>query len=691
MLRPVLVTMAAVLVLAPLAARAWWSDDGLVQVTPALPRAGDELRIESTFGHEGSAGESNVIVAVEGPVHARDRFGVPRKAEAAFVQTTAGNRTDQVRCMVLSGGLDLVRAEYVSPSHDATTQERAWAPVLSSLLPGHASRVEKAPLAAFWTGMCPAKSGLDGRTVSEGEIVDAESVGITEWTKVDGAPAIRSSFHGRPALDLPFDVEYDDVAVAMVARIVFTIADGLPGFAVVRSEGTIVRPPECGGSACDVPVLDWVSEIVGFQPGSGEPIAPVTGTRLPPVTPLAPLDEFDPLTLDDRAFGFPYPFAEALGAALADPAMTLRGFLADHPDAVLAIAEYDRRATAHDADLFDTDGQWVIAYSGGGASHAVVTARSVVARPAVGPPVKVTWNSEAIRMAWSAEPTPLDARAPSSAIARTASAEGLDPASVEHLVYWNALGHAALEIDPVSPAHAERSPPGEGVALNFDASSGGLEFVLTTDLRRAPTGVLPLVPPSGEPLGSMFSVDVAGPLLGPARGAGLAAGVALGALAVGVKLLAPLYTRVARDALLLNPARRAIFEHVRANPGARRAEIERVAGAGEGGTRHHLRHLVRARLLAETRSGGFACYYVPGDLPPVEAARAAVLRSRTVRRVLEHAEANPGATLRETAAALGVSAPSVHRNVVRLRRAGLWPGKPGPPPGEPRPADRKST
>lgn len=138
-------------------------------------------------------------------------------------------------------------------------------------------------------------------------------------------------------------------------------------------------------------------------------------------------------------------------------------------------------------------------------------------------------------------------------------------------------------------------------------------------------------------------------------------------------LLAPEASRA-----LDHPARARIYSIVLANPGVHRAALVERLGLGNGATRHHLDVLVGSGLLMVTRPGGFVRYFPAGVVGFTEARREGVLRAGCNRAVFAILSAEPLLTLRAVGARLGISAPSVHRAVKRLREAGLLPPTPRP-------------
>ena len=98
--------------------------------------------------------------------------------------------------------------------------------------------------------------------------------------------------------------------------------------------------------------------------------------------------------------------------------------------------------------------------------------------------------------------------------------------------------------------------------------------------------------------------------IGTAVAAGVAAAVGLGLL---VKpLLGSLFTRLRPDAVLRNRNRRAIHEHIEANPGTSFSELRRALGLGVETVRLHLRVLLSAGKVVEQRHGNTRRFFPPG-------------------------------------------------------------------------------
>ncbi|HEX9816640.1 MAG TPA: winged helix-turn-helix transcriptional regulator, partial [Candidatus Thermoplasmatota archaeon] len=112
-----------------------------------------------------------------------------------------------------------------------------------------------------------------------------------------------------------------------------------------------------------------------------------------------------------------------------------------------------------------------------------------------------------------------------------------------------------------------------------------------------------------------------------------------------------------------------------ANPGIHFAEIVRRVGAGNGNTEHHLRHLVAQKVLGEVEAKGYTCYYVPGSIGADTARALPAVKSRGARAILSTIAAHPGVRAQDVARLIGMTEPTVHYHVVRLRDVGLVDAK----------------
>lgn len=139
-----------------------------------------------------------------------------------------------------------------------------------------------------------------------------------------------------------------------------------------------------------------------------------------------------------------------------------------------------------------------------------------------------------------------------------------------------------------------------------------------------------------------------------------------------------LFSRVEGPQAARHPVRSDILALVRSDPGASRQEIARRLGLAEGQASHHLRVLLRSRLLDSVSSRGQLHFFPHGSYGPAEKARLAMGRSGPEAEVLRVLERRSSASLQEIREAVGLSLAAVSRlvgrmetrGVVRKRRAG---------------------
>lgn len=144
---------------------------------------------------------------------------------------------------------------------------------------------------------------------------------------------------------------------------------------------------------------------------------------------------------------------------------------------------------------------------------------------------------------------------------------------------------------------------------------------------------------------------------------------------------AVLYTRISRAAALDNPRRRAVYEAIRAEPGATAAVAARATGLHRVLVQYHLRMLESSGFLVTRQDGRMRRYF------PVEAARSyadlaleRALREDSRRRLAEAVRAAPqGLTQRELAAMAGLSLRLVSYHMAHLVEAGLVAQQAGRP------------
>jgi predicted transcriptional regulator len=155
----------------------------------------------------------------------------------------------------------------------------------------------------------------------------------------------------------------------------------------------------------------------------------------------------------------------------------------------------------------------------------------------------------------------------------------------------------------------------------------------------------------------------------------LAAGTEVGKYRLLPVLFLPLYTRLHRDDLLDNETRGMIRGCIISDPGIHYNEIQRRCGLGNGKAAYHLQALEREGII-RSRSDGRLRRFYPAEMRLVDAP---VRLDRLQRLIFDFLRERDGLSQREIAGALGISTPTVSRNlkrmagmgVVRLERRGI--------------------
>lgn len=129
-----------------------------------------------------------------------------------------------------------------------------------------------------------------------------------------------------------------------------------------------------------------------------------------------------------------------------------------------------------------------------------------------------------------------------------------------------------------------------------------------------------------------------------------------------------LYSRIPPRDLLAHPARAAIVDRVRGEPGIQQERLQALVGLPAGTFRYHLFVLERSRHVRVERSGRYRLLLPAGaSTPPLAALR---VRGKALD-VYEWLAENPGASASEAAASLGLTRQLVGHHLLSLRRRGL--------------------
>ena len=663
-------------------ANAWPWDPVAITVAPG--HAGEVRRYEE----RSPGGASTLLVRLEGAGAAADRFGIPRDVETYRADRLDANGTlaSATRCHQLAGGNVSVLIEPLTGWGGSVGS--AVTPGFGPVALGEWRFEHDWTIEALYFGFpCEGWSPLAGRALTEGDRLALAETGLVFGDRdARSRPAEAVEFHGRPALRFAFDLRQvtPDLPADASGEFAFTYADGLPAPARMT-----MRAERAGE------VEEASLELVGFEPGTGEAYAPHAGATLPDANPAAEFEPYRKMAVPDEAYAFPYASRDALASLLADPRVGLKAWLDAHPDAVLRSASYVRDGRGAGPEGVGTpEGMWSFEFVSGAAAYGAATARTRLADGPLGPlaqpPLLDQWGGPMEAF----EPAPeriVDAALTSRALADLGAAQGFPPALVREFRYALQQGVTAAPapVDAPQPARPivqleapDRRTGGEDESAarhaDLDAAAGAVLMLYRTRTTTTSTGPLDPLPKAGA-LGAEREASALAALAGPGVGVGLGVGAAAGValLVVAAKfLLVPLFTRLVRARLLDNPVRARLYERIRAEPGIRQAELVDYLGVGEGAARHHLAQLVRHRYVVESREAGAPSYYAAGEVPPDVARRAAVLRSASARRVYDAYAAAPAMSLREAAAVLGMSAPSVHRQKRKLEDAGLLPAAP---------------
>jgi hypothetical protein len=145
--------------------------------------------------------------------------------------------------------------------------------------------------------------------------------------------------------------------------------------------------------------------------------------------------------------------------------------------------------------------------------------------------------------------------------------------------------------------------------------------------------------------------------------------------ALAVRWLTPLFSRVTdpNDALKL-PTRRALYAAIQAHPGSTASSLMRETGQTDGGIRHNLKALERARLIVRERHNGAVCFFENHGRYSRTWRRVAAERNPELRRLLEWIEGHPYQPQREIvrqAEAWGLARTATQRRLARLAEWGL--------------------
>lgn len=409
--------------------------------------------------------------------------------------------------------------------------------------------------------------------------------------------------------------------------------------------------------------------------------------------------------LDDAGVDHPFPLSQAFQHARDDPSHPdLREFLAEHPDAYVAIAYHaeflvdDRRSQ-----------RWTFLVTDGQASHTTMISQDRLGPAAPDLPLQAEFTTQyrygdaeakifsdvagflppdqvpehmpsvvSLMAAWQAHASEPYAQSGANTwsfqIARDGDGPGGTPGLYLSVGYGRYTGDDASFLLPGSTSQWNHST----LAWYDDLSRvSRLDERVSESVRQAP-GTAPAKRESSQddPPAALTPTRSTWVLPGSERAAAIGfGGLLLGflywlwpALKSGV---AGLFTRLRRDELLEHPMRAAIAQQVEAQPGIHFQELVRALGRSDSVVEHHLKKLVDGGRIVVHRAGGHACCFVAGQVDRRAMAAAAYTKSPLARGILEAAKAEPGVRAAELRQRLGVGASGFHYHVDRLRKAGL--------------------
>ena len=147
----------------------------------------------------------------------------------------------------------------------------------------------------------------------------------------------------------------------------------------------------------------------------------------------------------------------------------------------------------------------------------------------------------------------------------------------------------------------------------------------------------------------------------------MAAGTEVGKYRLLLVFFLPLYTRLHKDEVLDNETRGMIRGTIISDPGIHYNEIQRRLQLGNGKAAYHLQTLEREGII-RSRSDGRLRRFYPAEMRLVDIP---VRLDRLQKLIFEIMREREGMSQRELAAALGVSTPTISRNMKRMAEMGV--------------------
>jgi DNA-binding MarR family transcriptional regulator len=456
------------------------------------------------------------------------------------------------------------------------------------------------------------------------------------------------------------------------------------------------------------PVL-WVWSLTALDRGT-EPILATNDAKGESAPPLVLADR-KPWGPDDSGVEVPFPLSLAYAKARDNPNYpTMREFLSKHPDAYVAWAR-NGAVTWNPGDRQDT---WSILLTNGHESLAVDSTRIETASPVGG--IASPFGPSVTFSASDGDPDPpfgdeANYLMPNEVPERLPTVASLlerwkyyrtDTYAAEKANSWSfffardldgpggtpglylAAGHKMWTRDagptyPVTQDYTDRFHSSEIASYESLDGVDRLDEVRDAHTTWQVGPKTPVQAPAqgaeAEPRPLTLSAN-AFFAFGPAETTTLG----LGALAVSLLYwlwpaaksgLLLLFSRLRGNELLENPIRARLMARIEAEPGVHHKELVRLAGKGNGTVEHHVDRLVNAGLVVRHRGTGFTCYFARSAADRRAMLAAPLLKSPIARAVMVAVQTEHGVTSSQLASRLGVTAPTIHYHVARLRNASL--------------------
>jgi len=132
------------------------------------------------------------------------------------------------------------------------------------------------------------------------------------------------------------------------------------------------------------------------------------------------------------------------------------------------------------------------------------------------------------------------------------------------------------------------------------------------------------------------------------------------------------YRRIAKRAALEHETRTAIYDHICAHPGIRLGTLAEDLGINRGTLRYHLGRLQEFGMIAAAAVGGQTGYFENRQKYSILEEKALIhLKNPNTRKILLILLEKPGASRRDLAERLGITASSVSWHLRRLSGDGI--------------------